>query len=228
MLEICSLGHACYTISTDGLTLITDPFLSDNPDAVCTPDDLAPDYILVSHGHHDHTGDAVQLSKSCKAPVIGVFELCSFCERHGADTMPMHIGGGRDFEFGRIKLTPALHGSGVVHDEFIEYTGMPCGFLITIADTNVYFAGDTGLFGDMELIARNINLDVAILPIGDNFTMGIDDAVTAAEMLQPRIVIPTHYHLFELIRTDPGGFADRLADIGVQCRILEPKETMSV
>ncbi len=228
MVTVRSLGHACYTVADGRYTLILDPFLTGNADAVCGPDDVQVDYILVSHGHGDHLGDAIPMSVKQGAPIIGVAELCRYCAGKGAEVVAMHIGGARDFPFGSVKLTQAFHGSAVMDDEGIIYTGLACGFLIACGDRTIYFAGDTGLFGDMALIARGRKIDVAILPIGDNYTMGIEDATFAAQMLEPRVVIPTHYHLFEPIRKDPGAFADGVAGLGIECRILAPGEETEV
>ncbi|MBP8954218.1 MAG: metal-dependent hydrolase [Armatimonadetes bacterium] len=228
MLTVKSLGHACYTFSDGAHTLILDPWLTGNPDAVCGPEDVRVDFILPSHGHGDHLGDAVGLSKAQGAPIVAVAELCAYCTRHGAAAISMHIGGRREFPFGSVKLTPAFHGSAVMGDDLIEYTGLACGFLVEIGGRRAYFAGDTGLFGDMALIPGRQGLDVAILPIGDNYTMGVEDALRAVEFLRPKVVIPTHYHAFEAIRTDPSGFAEQVRNMGAECRVLAPGEETEI
>lgn len=233
MLTIRSLGHACYTLHDGTHCVILDPFLEGNPDAVCGPDEVQVDFILPTHGHADHLGDAVRISKAQAAPIVGVYELCAYCARQGAQTVPMHIGGQRQMPFGTIKLTPAVHGSAVISDDTIQYMGLACGFVVTMGQATVYFAGDTALFGDMALISRSHKLDVAILPIGDNFTMGIEDAAQATALLKPDTVIPTHYNAFEAIRRDAGVFAQRVgalseATAGAQCRILDPGEEFIV
>jgi len=221
---IRSLGHACFTAGDGRHSVIFDPFLTDNPEAVVTPDDVRVDAVLPSHGHSDHLGDAIPIAKRLGVPIVAPYELAMYCQRHGAEVVPLHIGGGTDLPFGRVKLTFATHGSAVVTDTLIEYTGPPCGFLVTMSGRTVYYAGDTGLFGDMRLIGESMPLDVAILPIGDHFTMGLDDAVRAVRLLQPKAVIPTHYSAFEPIRKDPHEFARQVAALGIRCEVLAPGE----
>ena len=225
MVTVRHLGHTCYTLETQAHTLIFDPFLRDNPDAVVAPEDVAVDFILPSHGHSDHLGDTIEIAKRCDALVIAVYELAMYCERQGARVHPLHIGGGCDFEFGRVKLTPAWHGSAVVSDELIEYTGPAGGFLVNTGGKTIYYAGDTGLFGDMALIGRMNQIDLAFLPIGDNFTMDIQDAAEAAKMLDPKVVIPMHYNTFPVIEADPNQFAEAVRARPCECAILEPGQT---
>jgi len=219
---IRSLGHACFTAGDGQHTVIFDPFLTDNPEAVVKPKEVQVDAVLPSHGHSDHLGDAIPIARRLGVPIIAPYELAMYCQRHGAEVVPLHIGGGADLPFGRVKLTFATHGSAVVSDDLIEYTGPPCGFLVTMSGQTVYYAGDTGLFGDMRLIGETTSIDVAILPIGDHFTMGIDDAVRAAGLLQPRAVVPTHYSAFEPIRKNPREFAQRVESLGIRCEVLAP------
>lgn len=228
MIRLTALGHTCFTLATDQHSIIFDPWLEGNPDAAMSPDDVSVDAILVSHGHSDHLGDAIGISTRLGVPIIGAFELCMYCQRHGAAVEPMHIGGGRDFDFGHVRLTPALHGSAVIHDDFIEYTGPACGFVVTTGGQTVYYAGDTGIFGDMALIGEMTAPDVAMLPIGDNFTMGPDDAVRAAQMLGAKTVVPMHYSAFEIIQQDPHAFADRLAEHDIDCIVLKPGEQAEI
>ncbi len=224
MLTIRSLGHACYTLSDGTHTVIFDPWLTGNPEAACSPGDVRVDAVLPSHGHSDHLGDAIEISKRLNVPIIAVYELTMYCQRHGAPVAPMHIGGAHDFPFGRVKLTPAWHGSSVVGDDLIEYTGMPCGFVVTMDGRNVYYAGDTALFSDMKLIGELDPLEMAILPIGDNFTMGMKDAAKAAEFLQAKAVIPTHWSAFDVIKCDPEDYAALIEPLGIKCVILRPGE----
>ncbi len=223
-MTIRSLGHACFTVSDGKHTVIFDPFLTDNPEAVVKPEEVQVDAVLPSHGHSDHLGDAIPIAKRLGVPIVATYELAMYCERHGAAVVPLHIGGGTDLPWGRVKLTFATHGGGVIGEDFIEYTGPPCGFLVTMSGQTVYYAGDTGLFGDMKLIGETTAIDVAILPIGDHFTMGIDDAVRAVGFLQPEAVVPTHYSAFEPIQKDPREFAGQVEAMGVTCRILAPGE----
>lgn len=216
-----SLGHACFTVSDGAHTVLFDPFLEGNPDAVVSPQDVQADAVLPTHGHSDHLGDAIPIAKRLGVPIVATFELAMYCQRRGVEVVPMHIGGSAELPFGRVKLTFAIHGSGIVGDDDTEYVGPPCGFLVTMAGQTVYFAGDTALFGDMKLIGE-AGIDVAILPIGDHFTMGIEDAAKAAELLQPKAVVPTHYHAFDPIRKDPNLFAEKVAPLGVRCAVLAP------
>ena len=222
MLRLKALGHACFMLSTDRHSIIFDPWLQDNPDAACGPEEVKADAILVSHGHSDHLGDAIPISKRLGAPIIAPYELAMYCARFGCETAPLHIGGGRQFDFGHVKLTQALHGSAVIGDDHIEYTGPPCGFVVTTEDAAVYYAGDTGLFSDMKLIGEQCKLRAAILPIGDNFTMGPGDALIAAELLRAEVTVPMHYSAFDIVRQDVHQFADDLGSKGLNCLILEP------
>ena len=222
MLRLKALGHACFMLSTGTHRVIFDPWLQDNPEAVCGPDEVEADAILVSHGHSDHLGDAIPIAKRLGVPIIAPYELAMYCARFGCETAPMHIGGGRQFDFGHVKLTQAFHGSAIIEEDRIEYTGPPCGFVVSVGEAAVYYAGDTGLFSDMKLIGRSRDLRAAVLPIGDNFTMGPADALVAAEMLRPGVVVPMHYSAFDVIRQDVDRFAAELGDRGLNCLILRP------
>lgn len=207
-------GHACFSLeANDGTTLWIDPFLSGNPLADIGPEAVQKaDYVLFSHGHSDHLGDGFDIAKRTGATVISTFEIVSFAtEVKGiAKAHPMHIGGGFNFPFGRVKMTPALHGGAVDGDESGRFTTVPGGFLITLNGSTLYHAGDTALITDMELLKGQV--DVACLPIGDNFTMGPEDAVRAVGMIEPKTVIPMHYNTFDLIRQDPTAFADAVGN----------------
>ena len=176
-------SHACFGIDAGGTRLLIDPFLTGNPLADIGADEVAADYILVSHGHGDHVGDTVAIAQRTGATTISNFEIQGWLEGQGVESShPLHIGGGFDFPFGRVKLTIAHHGS-MLPDG--SYGGNPAGFLLTLEGKKIYHACDTGLFYDMKLIGEG-GLDLAILPIGDNFTMGPDDALQAVKLLAPR------------------------------------------
>ena len=193
-------GHAALGIDIGGYSVLVDPFLSENPSAPVSPDSLTADYILISHGHGDHVGDAVSIASRTGATVISNYEIANWFGEQGVEKVhAQHIGGGYSHPFGHIKLTLALHGSGLPDG---SYGGNPCGFLLAADEKLVYLACDTGLFGDMALLG-NLGLDMAVLPIGDNFTMGPEDAHLAVKMLCPHMAIPVHYNTWPLIEQDP-------------------------
>lgn len=203
-------GHACWSVDSDDAALLIDPFLSDNPMADVGPDDVDPDYILISHGHFDHVGDAMAIARRTGATIISTFEVVNYCQEQGAESgHGMNIGGGYNFPFGRVQLTIAHHTS-MLPDG--RYGGEPAGFLITTGGATIYDAADTGLFGDMKLYGDMNEIDVALLPIGDNFTMGPRDALQAVKFLRPRVVIPMHYDTFELIAQDVNAWAGQVEE----------------
>jgi len=216
-------SHACFGIDAGGTHLLIDPFLTGNPLADVSAEQVAADYILVSHGHGDHVGDTVAIAQRTGAKTISNFEIQSWLLAQGVeDAHPLHIGGGFDFPFGRVKLTIAHHGS-MLPDG--SYGGNPAGFLLTLEEKKIYHACDTGLFYDMKLIGEE-GLDLAILPIGDNFTMGPDDALRAVKLLAPKVVIPIHYDTFDVIKQDPHAFAGRVeVETSAQCVVLKAGET---
>lgn len=221
MIKITYHGHACIELNDGKFDIIFDPFITGNPVTKTKVDDIKANAILVSHGHGDHLGDAISISKKTGALIIAPFELADFCQKQGAENVhPMHIGGSYKFEFGKVKLTQALHGSAFVTSDGTHYTGNPCGFIVNFGGKCFYFAGDTGLFYDMKTIGEGNNIDVAFLPIGDNFTMGPDDAVKASQMLKAKIVIPIHYNTWPIIEQDPYDFKKRVEELGIECIVI--------
>ncbi|MBU8905173.1 metal-dependent hydrolase [Desertibacillus haloalkaliphilus] len=207
-------GHSVVAIETNGTNIIIDPFITGNGQCYLKAEDVEVDVILLTHGHNDHVGDTVELAKKNDALVVAPFELATYLGWQGVNVHPMHIGGAHTFEFGKVKLTQAFHGSSYTEEENqrIVYTGMPSGILFTAEDKTIYHAGDTALFSDMKLIGERHSIDVAFLPIGDNFTMGPEDATLAAEWVQAKQVVPIHFNTFPVIEQDPEAFAARLSN----------------
>ena len=224
---ITYLGHAAFLIKSESGEILIDPFLSGNPNSPVKPDEVNPKFILVTHGHGDHLGDTVEIAKRSGALVIAPFELGTYIEREGVKNVhTMHIGGSFTFPFGKLIMTIAHHGSAVIKDGEIIYTGNPCGYVIKLKDRTIYHAGDTGLFVDMKLIGERNKIDVALLPIGGNYTMDIDDAVYAVKLINPDVVIPMHYNTFPVIEKDPEEFKRRVEEeTNSRCIVLKPGES---
>jgi Metallo-beta-lactamase superfamily. len=220
-------GHAVVKVETGGKVILIDPFITGNPLTDLNVEEEAPDYILVTHGHGDHLGDTVELAKKKDALVICMNELAVYLGWQGLITHGMNIGGSYSFDFGTVKLTPAFHSTGLeTGQDSFHYFGMPAGVLLTVEGKTIYHAGDTALFSDMKLIGERHPIDLAFLPIGDNFTMGPEDAAYAAVLLKAKQVVPIHYNTFPVIRQDPERFIE-LCPPG-RGRILHPGDAVEL
>lgn len=212
------LSHSGFLITTkDNHCILIDPFLDENPASPVKADDVDAGFILITHGHGDHLGDTISIARRCDSLCICENELANYLSSKGLRVHNMHIGGSREFEFGRVKVTQALHGS-CTPDNACH--GTATGFLITCDQKTLYHTGDTGLFTDMSLIGELNAVDCMMVPIGDNFTMGIDDAVIAAKFVRPRVVIPMHYNTFPIIEADPDQFRKKAEDNHIPCTIM--------
>lgn len=222
-------GHSVVAIETNGTKIMIDPFITGNGTCDLKAEDVEVDVIILTHGHNDHVGDTVELARRNDALVIAPFELANFIGFQGVEKIhPMHIGGSHQFDFGKLKLTQAFHGSSYIIEEEqkIVYTGMPSGIILSAEGKTVYHAGDTALYTDMKMYGEMHDIDVAFLPIGDNFTMGPEDAKIAASWLKAKKVVPIHYNTFPVIEQDPEAFAKSLPEgVGVA---LKPGESIEI
>ncbi|HLR11270.1 MAG TPA: metal-dependent hydrolase [Sporosarcina sp.] len=220
-------GHSIVKIETGETTILIDPFITGNELTDLTVAEQKPDVILLTHGHNDHVGDTVEIAKASDALIIAPNELAVYLGLQGLRTHGMNIGGAKQFDFGTVKFTKAFHSSSyqTEEDEFI-YTGMPAGILFTAEGKTIYHAGDTSLFGDMKMIGERHPIDVAFLPIGDNFTMGPEDAAYAVELLNPKITVPVHYNTFPPIQQDPKTFQQHVKNHTVN--ILQAGESFNL
>ena len=224
--QLTWLGHGGFRVDTGSHTVLIDPFLTGNPAAAASADSIPADFIIVTHGHGDHVGDTVEIAKRTGATVIANFEITEWLSKQGvAKLHAQHIGGSHRHPFGTVKLTIAHHGS-MLPDG--SYGGNPCGILMKLGDGTIYHAADTGLFGDMRLIGEE-EIDLAILPIGDNFTMGPDDALRAVKLIEPKRVLPEHYNTWPLIAQDADAWATRVAtETSAHPHVLKPGGSMTL
>lgn len=227
-MKITYLGHSCLFVEEGDHRLIIDPFLTGNETAAAAAGEIECDFVLLTHGHDDHVGDTPEIARKNDATVIANYELAAYLDEQGLKTHGMYHGGAHHFPFGRVKFTLAHHGSSLGTDNGRIYMGNPAGLLVTIGGKTLYHAGDTGLFLDMKLIGEMDRIDVAFLPIGDNFTMGVDDAAKAVEFLRPRMAVPVHYNTWPIIEADPEDFARKASAAGADGRALKPGESLEL
>jgi L-ascorbate metabolism protein UlaG (beta-lactamase superfamily) len=220
--QLTWLGHNCWSLESGGKTLLIDPFLDESPTAPKKSADVKADFVLVSHGHADHVGDTVKIAKRTGATVIANFEVGQWLGKKGIDDdkiVDMNPGGGVQQPFGHVKMTIAHHSSSMPDG---SYGGVPGGFLLTLGREKIYFACDTALFLDMKLIGAG-GLGLAVLPIGDRYTMGPDDSIDAIKLLSPRRVAPCHYNTWPPIAQDARAWAEKVrTHTAAEPIVLEP------
>lgn len=227
-MRVTFFGHSAFLVEAGGQRFVFDPYLKDNPHGGVPLDRVPCDFILCSHAHEDHLADALELAKLHRATIVAPYELAEHLGALGARTLDLMPGGGVNFPWGRIQMTCATHSSALeLPGGKNRYMGPAAGYVVRAGDQSVYHAGDTGLFGDMALIGRG-DLDLALLPIGDRYTMGTVDAVEALNLLRPRLCVPMHYDTLEKIRQNPHAFAKLAAAAGHQVRVMGTGETIEV
>ncbi|MBG9736084.1 metal-dependent hydrolase [Paenibacillus alvei] len=220
-------GHSCIQLVTEQHRIIIDPFLTGNPAADVEAARIEADFVLLTHAHGDHIGDAAAIAKRCNAPIIAMVELANYMETQGAQAVGMNLGGSASFEFGELKLVPALHSSSVTVNGQDIYMGNPAGIVLQTGGLTIYHAGDTALFSDMKLIGDRYKPDIAFLPIGSFFTMDPEDALLAAQWVQAKVVIPIHYNTFQPIQQDGAAFVAKLQKLGIHGIELLPGQSIN-
>lgn len=227
-MKLTFLGHSTVYVDTGDYKFIVDPFLTGNPLATASAEDIEVNYVLLTHGHSDHIGDAELIARRNNATIIGIVELASYFENLGLNTIGLNLGGTLRLPFGSIKLTPALHSSSITKDGVNLYLGVAAGIIIQLDQITLYHAGDTALFSDLKLIGDLHQVDVAMIPIGDHFTMGPDEALLAAQWVKAKVTVPVHYNTFPPIEQNGEEFVSRLKQAGLDGQALKPGETMDL
>lgn len=226
--KITWLGHAAFLFEAEKKLLI-DPFISGNPKAPCSPEDLDPDIIAVTHGHRDHLGDTIEIGARTGCRIISIHEVANYIKSKGVFAEGMNKGGTVEVEGVTLTMTQALHSSSIDASCFSFDGGSPAGFVINIGGHSIYHAGDTGIFGDMQLIGELYEPEIALLPIGSRFTMGIKEAVKAVELIEPQIVVPMHYNTFDVIKQNPEEFRKAVeTKVDTKVIIMEPGESIEL
>jgi L-ascorbate metabolism protein UlaG (beta-lactamase superfamily) len=221
-MDIRFLGHAAFALENDGKTILIDPFLTGNPKAAATAEEVAADAILLTHGHADHIGDTVAIAKRTGAPVVAIVEIARELEQDGVQVFDPNIGGTIELDWGSVRLTPAWHTSTTPKGT----ANVPAGLVIEIGDKRIYHLGDTGLFSDLALPKHRGHLDVALMCIGGHYTMDRFDAVVACELVGADQVIPCHYDTFPPVETDAQAFKSDVQNAGYsEVVILAPGDT---
>lgn len=229
MITLTYLGHSAFHLDDGSTTLMVDPYLTGNPAATVSADDFSPDAILLTHAHNDHLGDTVGIAKRAKSQVIASFEIAEWISSQGVErVLGGNTGGTVPFKGGTVKFVPAFHTSSYSFDGMRVAIGLPTGLVVRFGGQTLYFAGDTCLFSDMKLIGEE-GLDLAVVPIGDYFTMGPQDALRAVTFLSPGVVVPCHYNTFPPIRQDAAAFQAQVeSSTTSRCVPLRPGESMNV
>lgn len=226
-MQLTWLGHGSWALKIGDSHVLLDPFIDENPSAPCKAADLDADYILVSHGHFDHVADVASIANRTKATVIAIYEIADWFKNHHQveNAVGMNLGGSLALPFGKVTMTLAWHSSQLPDG---SYGGNPAGFVVAAEDKTIYFACDTALFGDMELIGRQ-GIDLAVLPIGDLFTMGPADAVTATTLIKPKQVLPAHFNTWPPIEQDAEAWAEEIRkQTEAKPLLIEPGDSIEV
>lgn len=227
-MRLTYFGHSCFRVQIGAVRLVLDPWLATNPHGAVPLAEVPCDYVLCTHAHEDHICDALELARLHRATLIAPYELAEYFSAQGPACIDLMPGGGIDLPWGRVQMTPAIHSSAMElpHGEN-RAMGVASGYVIRGGSRTLYHAGDTALFGDMQLIGRH-GLDIALVPIGDRYTMGITDAIDALALLRPRMAVPMHYNSHDGILADPHAFVARAAAAGRNARVMTPGETIEV
>lgn len=225
-MKLTYFGHSAFQIETNGTTLLFDPFITGNglAEKVISADDLNPDVILLTHAHGDHWGDTLSIAMRTGAVLVANYEITSYAQKHGHDKVqPMNSGGSWKFEWGTVFQTYARHSSSFPDG---TYGGNPNGYILHVEDLCIYNTGDTAPFSEMAWIGEDHQVDIALMPIGDCFTMGLKGAARAAKMIQPALTIPLHYNTFPLIEVDTNEWAQMMGEAGLEAKVMTPGETL--